>query len=456
MNIINEIKKILKNNKWSWWGQRAHDALGLNYLIDFDYIICCDWGEDIKELWNDKVTSLEKLNSIRKNYSNNDINNFLKSNLKEEIIEKLKNGSNCIMYRSINELEKLSSKNKKIRILSAPVKLKNFFDNKILFREKIFEIGLKAIPGEIIRMNEVNYDYLKENYGNKLVLKYPSASSGSKTYLISNADTYNKIKTIYKAEPVIAEKFMKGFSVNINAVIGERENIISAPSMQIIGIKSLIEGEFGFAGNDFSAVKFISKDIRNEMQFMITNLMNWMRNSGFRGMMGIDFLVSDGDVYPVEINPRFQNSTSLLTLQEIEMNRAPLVFFHLLEFAGAIKNNFKYKGSVFDSFDGSQVILHNLEGKDIKIERSIKPGVYVYRDNDVEHVRSGFSLNDCKNRDEFTICCGVPYVGAFISPGAPLVKIHFRKRILDNDFMLLRPEIELIIKKIYNKFIKGH
>jgi hypothetical protein len=195
---IEELKKLLKSKKWSWWGQRAHDALGLSQFIDFDFIACCDWGIDIKDLWVKKIISLEKISGIRTNYSNDDLNNIMNKNLSSSLYEKMQRGSNCIMYRSINELEKAATQNKKINLCTPALKLKNFFDDKILFRRILPEMGIRPIPGTVSLSNDLDYNSLKNKFGKAFILKYPFASSGSKTHYVENVDNLNYLKNIYQ------------------------------------------------------------------------------------------------------------------------------------------------------------------------------------------------------------------------------------------------------------------
>ncbi len=493
MNNIKKIKDILKNKKWSWWGQRAHDALGLEQLIDFDFLVCCDWGEDIKKLWGDKVVSMELLNKVRKNYSNEDLNYFLDGN--SGVAGRFTNSTNCIMYRSIEGLEKLTRTNNKIKIYSTPVRLKNTFDNKILFRKKLKSI---VIPGEIGFLKDLKYEEIKNSWGEKFVLKYPVASSGKKTHLVENFDMYNDLKNTYPDEPVIIEKYMKGYSMNINAVIGAVDSFISGLSIQIVGIDTLHNGKFGFCGNDFTKARLLDAEIKNKIYSITMDVMQWMSEWGYRGMMGIDFIISEGIVYPVEINPRFQNSTSILTLLEIEKYIVPLVYFHLKEFDHELDSGLQIpvppfskegcrgsKGGVTSEineyFNGAQLILHNLEDKTIKIRKPLKPGIYSFTmkrtcrqagtkenskspyppllkgevggDLRVEYMRNGFSVLDCSSEDEFAVCGAVPSKDALIEPEAPLVKLHFKREILNSDLMTLNTEIELIVKKIYNELI---
>ncbi len=452
MKNIETIKNILNKKKWSWWGQRSHDALGLSKLINFNFLVTCDWGEDIKQIWQNKVVSLELLSGKRKNYSNEDINLLLDGHYSDEVQKKLHNGTNCIMYRSLKELEKYTRHNKKVKIYSSPVRLKNIFDNKILFREKIETMGIKSIPGKVIFIRDIDFASANKMFGKKFVIKYPVASSGEKTHLVEDSDSYENLITEYTNEPVIIERFLDGYSLNVNAVVGENSSKISALSMQIIGTKTLVGKIFGFGGNDFASVRYIPTKIKEKIFNQTEKIIQWMSKWGYRGMMGIDFIVSDEKVYPVEINPRFQNSTSILTLMEIKNNISPLVYFHLIEFDHDLDIGINYNFNRSDILDASQIILHNLENHPVTVNNPIKPGIYAYEKGLLKFVRNGLSVYDCRNDNEFSVCCGVPVKGTILEPGAPIVKIQFPMGITCSNLKDLNPEIELIIKNIYNNF----
>ena len=69
--------------------------------------------------------------------------------------------------------------------------------------------------------------------------------------------------------------------------------------------------------------------------------------------------------------------------------------------------------------------------------------------------KEGYSIMECSREDEFAVCAGVPFEGSVLHPGAPIVKLHFSRSVLQEDLKTLSPEIELAVKKIYNKFIKS-
>ncbi len=452
--IKNEMAAVEEN--WSWWGQRAHDALGIAKFIKFDCIISCDWGTEFKTLWKtENIISIEKKEGIRKNYSNNDINNFLNSNSKNKLRKYFKRDLSCLMYRSVKNLEKISAgSDNNIKIYSAPVHLKNTFDSKLFLRKILSRLKLPRLPGKIINISNFKFKEMVRELGDKFVIQYPVGSSGENTYFINSKKTYTKIQKKYqhRQSPVIATKFLDGYPVNINGVIGQNGIHISAPSIQVIGQSGLNPRRFGFSGNDFTAGLQIPPAVKESLLKITFRAGNFMRSYGFRGMMGMDFMVYNNKVYPVEINPRFQNSTSLLTLLELSRDAVPLVYYHICQFNSSLTPPGVYSGFKTTGPGGAQLIMHNLEGKKITVKEEIKPGIYKFDKNKkLQFLRPGYSVLDLKQKEEFCVCCGVLGENTVVEKGAPLLKLHYKKSVLMQNLKDIKPEIELTVKKIYNK-----
>lgn len=68
---------------------------------------------------------------------------------------------------------------------------------------------------------------------------------------------------------------------------------------------------FAFGGNTYPSVSSENKLIHEQSQ----KLVQWLQSAGYRGMVGIDFIVvPSGDVFIIEINPRVNTSTFPLVL----------------------------------------------------------------------------------------------------------------------------------------------
>ena len=103
------LQLLTKTALKGWCGQRALDCIGLAEFLPLDFIICCDYGQDISELENRiPVFSMEKKTLVRKNWSNS----HLEQAFSREAGQQFKKFSGSapryfLCYRSIRHLENL-------------------------------------------------------------------------------------------------------------------------------------------------------------------------------------------------------------------------------------------------------------------------------------------------------------------------------------------------------------
>jgi len=63
----------------------------------------------------------------------------------------------------------------------------------------------------------------------------------------------------------------------------------------------------------------------------------YMGSKGFLGIFGMDFLLNGDEVLALEINPRFQGSTMLLSLLQADRGEIPLAALHVMQFMGLME-----------------------------------------------------------------------------------------------------------------------
>jgi len=90
-----------------------------------------------------------------------------------------------------------------------------------------------------------------------------------------------------------------------------------------------------FCGHSWGGIQWpisVEKEARRQA-LLITQKLNQL---GYKGLLGIDFLIDLGRVviYPKEINPRLTGGLPMLSMLLKEQGLPPLEAFHLLEFFG--------------------------------------------------------------------------------------------------------------------------
>ena len=467
---MNNIFEYLKDKYpyWGWMGQRAHDASAINQVISLDFILCCDHGVEVPLYFDEaKLFSLERIHGIRKDWSNEHLKVSLEGSLGREFFGRInsrKGVSNIICYRSIKTLEQKSDAGK-YRILASEEAKKRYFDNKIRFHSKLPELGLQRIPGKTGVVGAQNFNSLTAELLLPFVVRFPYGSSGQFTFIVHEEKDYNVIIEKYLGHPAIFEKFIKGFSLNVNAVIvdtpeGEK-TVCSFPSVQLTGMPQCCNYSSSFCGNDFSSACSLDKKTIDEVIRITQIIGGWMGSYGFRGVFGMDLMVSEEKVYPLEINPRFQNSTALFdTLKVISgQDKNMLFLLHVLQFLQgedvaiqAFLKKYPYE-EFMTPLQGAQVILHNKVGKN-KIKRSVLPGVYNYDGTNFSYQRPEALLSEKVKTDEILLTCAVPGKGVVIEDNSPLCKIQCLKKVVgDYDNIHLNEDISQIIGTIYDGFI---
>jgi len=457
-----------KYSPWGWMGQRAHDALGIDRILPLDFIVSCDYGTDIPHYFREEdVFSVEKKRNIRKDWSNEDLNASFRGTLGREIFERWNSYGrrvNLLCYRSVRRLENDGGPLlRKPMIYAMPERLKKRFDNKVLLYRNLPKLSLPRIPGRVDKPGRVSFDMLRKELSVPFVIQFPYGSSGHFTFIIREEKEYNKLRRDYPDTMAVIRKYIDGFSLNVNAAIVSSENgpitACTFPSVQIAGIPECSNFASAFCGNDYAAAGGVERGVIRQVEKHVGVIGKWMAGDGYRGVFGMDFVVDKGTVYPVEINPRFQNSTSLFTVLS-SMSRSPentLFLLHIAEFLQTddkvirkYVTEFPYR-DLMRPLNGCQIIVHNRMRKNVATGM-LAPGVYRMENGSPEFIGEGASLDLCQRPDDFLVTCGVPEPYKVIAPNAPVCKIQMRKNVMDPaNKRELTGEAKEIVAAVYRK-----
>lgn len=463
---MNSIAEYLheRYGPWGWMGQRGHDAEGINRRFPLDFIISCNYGREMPLFFREKdIFSIEKMNGRRNDWSNEDLSASLKGPLGREIREKWISSSkpaSLLCYRSIKRLESPASG---VRIFAAPERLKRRFDNKILLYRNMDKLGLPRIDSIIDAPGKRSFGELRKEFGMPFVVQFPYGSSGSSTHIIRAEKEYNTIRKKYPSEPAVLRRFINGFSLNVNAVVsgppGKTRVLCCYPSVQITGLSECSNSRSAYCGNDYTSSALLDEDIMSEMKSQVGIAGRWMASAGYRGVFGMDFVVKGNSVYTVEINPRFQNSTSLHnTLSGMKGAGERAVFFlHIAEF---LRDKDKKMRNFAESFTeeelmdpvrGSQIVIHN-RMKEGMVTGTCEPGIYSLREGRLVNVKSAYSIADCASASDMLLTCGVPRQNIEVAPNAPLCKLQFAGPALEgSNLKRFTPEAKRAIAEVYKK-----
>lgn len=218
--------------------------------------------------------------------------------------------------------------------------------------------------------NKIGYsEAIKLTNSNKLVIQGKTGAGGNNTFYIENEHSFNKYSTICNNEYYVS-KYMEHLPINITIVIGKCDTVIFPPSIQLIKLE---DDKFKYMGADFIYYQNLSNRIHDQVKAYSDIIVKELRKMDYRGILGIDFIADSNDnVYFMEINPRFQSSSFIISQYLSKYCSTSIAELHYL----AITDN--YIGNIYlDKIDNSFVNCTNLaDFSNLKYYKIIKNGYY--------------------------------------------------------------------------------
>lgn len=249
----------------------------------------------------------------KKSLDYNDINNINEisrfySEYMLKIVEKDKDAK--FMFYSLIDTTKLNSKLLKHIICNNSNKNNALLNNKIKCRQLLSDainiIDYKYLSGKDVSLNKIKV--MIPNY-KRFVVQQPFGFSGFGTYLLSEKnEELIKSKLNYKQIYSISGYEEKAIPINNTFVISKNEISILPGSLQNI----LVGDELNYDGFDFEKYQYLDEKLKNKIYIQTYNICQRLQKIGYRGIGGIDYIIVNEEVYFMEINPRFQASTTKL------------------------------------------------------------------------------------------------------------------------------------------------
>lgn len=143
----------------------------------------------------------------------------------------------------------------------------------------------------------------------QIVIQEETGTGGETTFYIDSKEDYEQLERSGKRYCVSA--YYRNIPINITMVIGKDNMRLLPISAQLISIQ---ENKFRYVGGDFIYPQTFSETVKRKIVDYSKQIGEKTSQKGFRGILGIDYIVdSRGDVFFMEINPRFQSSSFLIS-----------------------------------------------------------------------------------------------------------------------------------------------
>lgn len=210
------------------------------------------------------------------------------------------------------------------------------FENKVTFYE-----GSKGLFGDILpesiigKLSSLLYGQITATLGKVFVAQFGHGWAGNTTFVIQNKSDYVNLSEKFPYTTIKASRYIDGYTVLNNCCVYNDSVLIGPPAIQINGISELSRNPFSTCGRQWPIPDFLKKN-EQKIYDISQKIGNYMKQSGFKGLFGLDFLIDrkTNEVYLSDVNARITASIPFYTKLEIGNGKTPLLLYHIASFLG--------------------------------------------------------------------------------------------------------------------------
>lgn len=169
--------------------------------------------------------------------------------------------------------------------------------------------------------------------GAQYILQENNASGGNGTHII-NQDNYERIIAAFDPEKAyfVSPYMERSIPVNIHCILTDQETVILPGSVQLV---KEVNDRIIYMGADFITYQTLPRQDREAIRTCGEHFCAVLRGMGYQGILGIDFLLVEGQPHFLEVNARFQASTTLLNRALADHGLPSMQELHLSAFEGS-------------------------------------------------------------------------------------------------------------------------
>lgn len=172
----------------------------------------------------------------------------------------------------------------------------------------------------------------KLTISNAYVVQKNRSSGGFGTFYVSRENkTLDLLRETYNELFIVSPYIENSLSINVNALVLEDQIYYFPPSLQIIEKN---DNRLIYHGADYKAAQNLSVEIQDKIHTYSDTILEHIRRLEYRGIIGIDFIITEDNVYFQEINPRYQASSFLIDASLIAQGYPSLTEMNIASFYG--------------------------------------------------------------------------------------------------------------------------
>jgi len=251
------------------------------------------YAEEVRIAYPDFVTLLENTSVIT------DTSSLLKEAEVRALALNLDAG--IVVFKNNSLIEVIASE-KELSILNPRAALAEKIENKVTQIEWLGELAEKYLPRHSVKIGK-ELTWKKTPY----IFQWAHGHTGETTHLIRSEKDVESVQASFPERIGRMSTFIQGPSFTVNAVITGDRTLMGNIAYQITGVAPFTDYEFSTIGNDWSLTHSLLSD--SELMYieaMVGEVGSALRESGWRGLFGIDIMRDDEQnrIFLIEINAR--------------------------------------------------------------------------------------------------------------------------------------------------------
>lgn len=204
-----------------------------------------------------------------------------------------------------------------------PQDLLRTLNNKMLCKLWLKE-SVPLLPSVQMFGAEVSLAKLEKHFScvRAFVIQPDFSSGGHNTYLLTAKNETGVLKKLNPATLYTISPYKENaIPVNVHGIAYQDGFQLYPASIQLIQQK---QDQLLYEGGDFLAPQMLPSRIRDRLYSTAERISERLVSVGYLGVYGIDLIVTENNIYFMEINPRFQASTPVLNYALQQQGRASI------------------------------------------------------------------------------------------------------------------------------------
>lgn len=333
-------------------------------------------------------------------------------------------GKYLYVYQSYKRLEDITEA-QGIRILANRAWLREVLSSKLSFMGMLEELGIPSLPWVLVPRATFLELRPKEAFGifgGPFVAQVTEITRGGgrgvffvreeRDLLRAKGSLQGGFIHGVKVGHLLLRPLVEGLSLSALGCVTKRGVVSGPPQLQLIDLYGETHlGERGiFCGHSWDKA---NDPVGYEMAKMVKKVGSLLKNKGYRGIFGVDFVAGKEGVFPLELNPRLTGALPVLTLLQLRERVLPIEFVHILSFFKDADFDIESLNSLYEEgVEGGQVIVFGDKRESTFRAEHLKPGIYRWHNGRALYLGRQHLLPEGER--EFAILEG-PYMG--IGPG---------------------------------------